>query len=129
MHCLTQELRCSTNRRSILPANSVNGIARISSKVQPFPPQPLVSASSHEAATFSRNETSLIDMMSGNSSATCFTLYFIVIVMRHFSVENNKSDTKARRDEGLTKKDNQISFSSCVLSLLRAFVSNSLLQR
>src|SRR5436305_14256433 len=60
MHCRAQELRCSTNFMSISPARSVNLTARSSAKVQPFPPQPVVTASFHTAATFSRNDFCLL---------------------------------------------------------------------
>ena len=60
MHCRAQELRCSTKVMSMSPASSVNLTARSSSKVQPFPPHPVVMASFQTAATFSRSDLSLI---------------------------------------------------------------------
>ena len=42
-------------------------------KVQPFPPQPVVIASFHTAATFSRSDLSLIFIKLGKSCAICVT--------------------------------------------------------
>ena len=74
MHCRAQELRCSTNVMSMSPARSVNLTARNSSKVQPFPPQPVVIASFQTAATFSRSDLSLIFIKLGKSFAISLTL-------------------------------------------------------
>src|SRR5437762_2229349 len=81
MHCCAQELRCSTNFMSMSPANSVNLTARNSAKVQPFPPQPVVIASLHTAATFSRNDFCLIFIKLGKSFAISFTAYFVSLVV------------------------------------------------
>src|SRR4029434_11139818 len=81
MHCWAQELRCSTNLMSMSPARSVNLTARNSAKVQPFPPQPVVIASFHSAATFSRNDFCLIFIKLGKSFAISLTPYLGVVVM------------------------------------------------
>src|SRR5436190_24302336 len=81
MHCRAQELRCSTNFMSMSPANNVNLTARSSAKVQPFPPQPVVIASFHTAATFSRNDFCLIFIKLGKSFAISLTPYFVSLVV------------------------------------------------
>src|SRR6266566_7112335 len=83
MHCRAHELRCSTNVMSMSPASNVNLTARSSSKVQPLPPQPVVIASFHTAATFSRNDLSLIFIKLGKSSAISLTPYFIDSPLMH----------------------------------------------
>src|SRR5436189_120375 len=81
MHWSAQELRCSTNFMSMSPANNVNLTARSSAKVQPFPPQPVVIASLHTAATFSRNDFCLIFIKLGKSFAISLTPYVAVFVV------------------------------------------------
>src|SRR6266446_7056602 len=81
IHCRAQELRCSTNFMSMSPARSVNLTARNSAKVQPFPPQPVLIASLHTAATFSRNDFCLIFIKLGKSFAISFTPYFVSLVV------------------------------------------------
>src|SRR3954454_12474654 len=74
MHCRAHEFRCSTKVMSISPARSVNFTARSSSKVQPFPPHPVVIASFQTAATFSRSDLSLI--FFSQTSPFFFALFF-----------------------------------------------------
>src|SRR5438045_9385173 len=81
MHCRAQELRGSTNFMSMSPARSVNLTARSSAKVQPFPPQPVVIASFHTAATFSRSDFCLIFIKLGKSFAISFTPYVVSLVL------------------------------------------------
>src|SRR5713101_4637671 len=81
IHWSVQELRCSTNLMSMSPANNVNLTARNSAKVQPFPPQPVLIASLHTAATFSRNDFCLIFIKLGKSFAISFTPYFVSLVV------------------------------------------------
>src|SRR6516225_1288717 len=84
IHCRAQEFKCSTNVISISPASSVNFTARNSAKVQPFLPQPVVIASLHTAATFSRNDFCLIFVKLGNSfsiSLTPWVFCWVVVVM------------------------------------------------
>src|SRR6266446_4094688 len=88
MHCRAQELRCSTNFMSMSPANNVNLTARSSAKVQPFPPQPVVIASFHTAATFSRNDFCLIFIKLGKSFAISLTPYVVSLVIVIMMISN-----------------------------------------
>src|SRR4029453_6851679 len=77
VHCRAQELRCSTKVILMSPASRVNLTARSSAKVQPLPPHPVVMASLHTAATFSRSDLFLIFLMLGKSSAILVTPYTV----------------------------------------------------
>src|SRR6187401_2641454 len=66
---------------SMSPARSVNFTARSSSNVHPLPPQPVVMASFHTAATLSRSKESETCIRSGKSWAISFVVYFMVCVM------------------------------------------------
>src|SRR6266404_5453183 len=88
MHCRAQELRCSTNVMSMSPASRVNLTARSSAKVQPFPPQPVVIASFHTAATFSRNDFRLIFIKLGKSLAISLTPYVVSLVLVIIMISN-----------------------------------------
>src|SRR6266446_5950045 len=88
MHCRAQELRCSTNFMSMSPANNVNLTARSSAEVQPFPPQPVVIASFHTAATFSRNDFCLIFIKLGKSFAISLTPYVVSLVLVIIMISN-----------------------------------------
>src|SRR5438477_10931 len=79
IHWSAQELRCSTNFMSMSPASKVNLTARSSAKVQPFPPQPVVIASFHTAATFSRNDFCLIVSKLGKSFAISLTPWIVFL--------------------------------------------------
>src|SRR5207248_4810642 len=81
MHWSAQELRSSTNFMSMSPANNVNLTARNSAKVQPFPPQPVLIASFHTAATFSRNDFCLIFIKLGKSFAISLTPWVVSLVI------------------------------------------------
>src|SRR5260370_15762380 len=81
MHWSAQELRCSMNFMSTSPANNVNLTARSSAKAQPFPPQPVVIASFHTAATFSRNDFCLIFIKLGKRFAISLTPYVVSLVL------------------------------------------------
>ncbi len=72
MHCLQQELRCSTKHMSILPARRVKGIARISSKVQPLPAQPVgQSFVPNGGDLVAQHATSLISHRVGEEGSRC----------------------------------------------------------
>src|SRR2546421_12134728 len=104
MHCNAQKLRGSTNFMSMSPASSVNLPARISSKVQPFPPQPVVIASFHTAATFSRSDASLIFIKLGKSSAisaTPYTDFRVVVIILYADQKPQIPSTKFQRSSKL----------------------------
>ena len=102
MHWSAQELRCSTNFMSMSPANNVNLTARSSAKVQPFPPQPVVIASFHTAATFSRNDFCLIFIKLGKSFAISLTPYVAVFVAIKL-ISDQKSQIPSTKPQGISK--------------------------